>query len=74
MLKTRREPVKEAIASNESLNRFTYLETLQTERTDLVSFAIEELKNDVTTGMYFDSSIPQGYGVGSEWRFSSCYL
>jgi mevalonate kinase len=26
---------------------------------------LAELKNDVETGMYFDSSIPQGYGVGS---------
>jgi mevalonate kinase len=24
---------------------------------------LAELKNDVETGMYFDSSIPQGYGV-----------
>jgi mevalonate kinase len=30
----------------------------------LVTF-LAELKNDVETGMYFDSSIPQGYGVGS---------
>jgi mevalonate kinase len=38
---------------------------LQSEQSDLVSFDIEALKNDVETGMYFDSSIPQGYGVGS---------
>jgi mevalonate kinase len=31
----------------------------------LVTFDLPELKNDVETGMYFDSSIPQGYGVGS---------
>jgi mevalonate kinase len=31
----------------------------------LVSFDFETLKNDVNAGMYFDSSIPQGYGVGS---------
>jgi mevalonate kinase len=31
----------------------------------LVTFDLAELKNDVETGMYFDSSIPQGYGVGS---------
>ncbi|MDG2430917.1 MAG: mevalonate kinase, partial [Flavobacterium sp.] len=64
-LKRDEDPSAEAIASNESLNRFTvYLETLQTEQPNLVSFAIDELKNDVATGMYFDSSIPQGYGVG----------
>ena len=28
-------------------------------------FEIEKLKEDVDNGMYFDSSIPQGYGVGS---------
>ncbi|WP_298782441.1 mevalonate kinase [uncultured Polaribacter sp.] len=49
--------------SNENLNRFyTYVSTLQT---DLVSFNLEEFKTDLDNGMYFDSSIPQGYGVGS---------
>lgn len=49
--------------SNESLNRFTqYLKNLSNE---LVSFDIEALQSDVDAGMYFDSSIPQGYGVGS---------
>jgi len=31
----------------------------------LVSFDFEALKKDAENGMYFDSSIPQGYGVGS---------
>ena len=31
----------------------------------IVTFNIKEFTNDVTNGMYFDSSIPQGYGVGS---------
>ena len=26
---------------------------------------MEHFRNDVNSGMYFDSSIPQGYGVGS---------
>jgi mevalonate kinase len=30
-----------------------------------VSFDVDKLKEDVEAGMYFDSSIPQGYGVGS---------
>ena len=65
-LKRDEDPSADAIASNASLNRFSiYLETLQKEQPNLVSFAIEDLKNDVATGMYFDSSIPQGYGVGS---------
>lgn len=52
--------------SNASLKRFVdYLETLQTENPKLVSFDMDALKKDVENGLYFDSSIPQGYGVGS---------
>ena len=59
-------PSKEAIKSNENLKRFvSHLETLQSEQPKLVAFDLDTLKNDVATGMYFDSSIPQGYGVGS---------
>ncbi|MDD3004717.1 mevalonate kinase [Flavobacterium sp.] len=55
-----------SLKSNESLQKFsTYLEQLQNEQPDLVSFDIERLKTDIANGMYFDSSIPQGYGVGS---------
>jgi len=56
----------EAIQSNASLKKFvTYLEQLQTEQPELVQFQLTTLQADVTAGMYFDSSIPQGYGVGS---------
>ncbi|PVW17360.1 mevalonate kinase family protein [Marixanthomonas spongiae] len=52
--------------SNDGLLRFAkYLETLQNENPELVTFDIEKLKADVANGLYFDSSIPQGYGVGS---------
>ena len=65
-LKKEENPSIQAIASNASLNRFAdYLETLEKEQTNLVSFDLKSLKNDIDTGMYFDSSIPQGYGVGS---------
>ncbi|MBW1657253.1 mevalonate kinase family protein [Flavobacterium quisquiliarum] len=65
-LKKSEEPSDEAIASNKSLRSFaSYLEVLHTQQPDLVTFDLENLKNDVETGMYFDSSIPQGYGVGS---------
>jgi mevalonate kinase len=51
------------LKSNESLKRFvTYLKGLDAS---LVTFDIEKLQQDVDAGMYFDSSIPQGYGVGS---------
>jgi len=62
-LKVDENPSEVAIESNESLKRFVaYLKDL--DKT-LVSFDIETLQNDVDSGMYFDSSIPQGYGVGS---------
>lgn len=57
---------EEAIQSNQNLSRFVlHLETLQKEQPELVVFDLHSLQNDVATGMYFDSSIPQGYGVGS---------
>lgn len=62
-LKVDENPSEEAVKSNESLKRFaSYLANLDK---DLVSFDIDKLKTDVEAGMYFDSSIPQGYGVGS---------
>jgi len=65
-LKVDENPTEEAIKSNESLQRFvTYLEQLQIEQPELVTFNLALLKSDVARGMYFDSSIPQGYGVGS---------
>jgi len=62
-LKTDENPSREAIKSNESLKQFvSYLKDIDAE---LVTFDIETLAKDVEAGMYFDSSIPQGYGVGS---------
>ena len=49
--------------SNRNLKRFvSHLETIDPK---LVTFNFTTLKQDVEAGMYFDSSIPQGYGVGS---------
>jgi len=65
-LKVDENPSAEAVKSNQSLRRFVdYLEQLQKSKPGLVTFNIESLKTDVERGMYFDSSIPQGYGVGS---------
>jgi mevalonate kinase len=62
-LKMDENPNEEAQKSNASLKRFTaYLKALDK---DLVTFDTDALQNDVDAGMYFDSSIPQGYGVGS---------
>ena len=38
---------------------------LKTISTDIVLFNWERLESDLSQKMYFDSSIPQGYGVGS---------
>ncbi|HPF11125.1 MAG TPA: mevalonate kinase [Flavobacteriaceae bacterium] len=52
--------------SNENLKRFAlFLKQLQEEKPYLVSFDMDQLNEDVAKGLYFDSSIPQGYGVGS---------
>lgn len=65
-LKVDENPSEEAVKSNASLKRFVaYLKDLQSEQPELVTFNLEVLKADVERGMYFDSSIPQGYGVGS---------
>jgi len=65
-LKVDENPSEVAIKSNQSLRRFAaYLKELQETNKDLVKFDLETLNTDIERGMYFDSSIPQGYGVGS---------
>ena len=49
--------------SNQNLIKF--YDYLKANATELVSFDFTSFKNDIGSGMYFDSSIPQGYGVGS---------
>ena len=62
-LKASNELSDEAQESNQNLSKFySYLSNLET---DLVQFNLDEFKRDIDSGMYFDSSIPQGYGVGS---------
>ncbi len=52
-----------AIASNKKLKEyFNYLSLINSK---IVSFDLDKLKNDIDNGLYFDSTIPQGYGVGS---------
>lgn len=52
--------------SNDNLRRFAdYLKSLEENNPELVQFDLEALQKDIDKGMYFDSSIPQGYGVGS---------
>lgn len=52
--------------SNMALNRFAhYLRGLEQKTPQLVTFDLGALEKDIKNGMFFDSSIPQGYGVGS---------
>lgn len=62
-LKTNENLDEAGRASNENLSKF--LEYLKDLSKDLVQFRLNELERDIKAGMYFDSSIPQGYGVGS---------
>ena len=54
---------EQAKLSNQKLNIFyNYLLDINSIEFEL---RLDELKKDIDLGMYFDSSIPQGYGVGS---------
>lgn len=65
-LKKDENPDEKALRSNEGLRNFLeYLEKLQGEDPDWIQFDLDALRNDIDSGMYFDSSIPQGYGIGS---------
>ena len=62
-LKKDENPSEEALRSNARLKDFiNYLRSIDEA---VVSFEFDKLQVDVDAGMYFDSSIPQGYGVGS---------
>ena len=54
---------EEAKSSNEGLKAF--VSHLRQIDSSLVEFDLDSLQKHVDGGMYFDSSIPQGYGVGS---------
>ena len=62
-LKSAQNLTGEAQKSNANLRNFyQYLSKLNLEG---LAFDLVDLKRDIESGMYFDSSIPQGYGVGS---------
>ncbi|WP_109302447.1 mevalonate kinase [Aquimarina sp. AU474] len=63
-LKVSDKPDQDSIKSNTNLSNFAkYLEEIQDK--GIVRFDLQKLNADIDSGMYFDSSIPQGYGVGS---------
>ncbi len=52
--------------SNEHLLEFAhYIQTLLNDKKLNIDFDIDAFKKDIEDGMYFQSSIPQGFGVGS---------
>jgi len=62
-LKTTEKHTEESQESNAVLLEFShYLEGVDST---LVAFDLRQMKQDIAHGMYFDSSIPRGYGVGS---------
>lgn len=61
-LKKADKPSEKAKASNENLKKFyNYLK----EHFKSSQINLDNFKKDLNEGMYFDSCIPQGYGVGS---------
>lgn len=54
------------IDSNLHLNNFAqYLEKLQNKGELLIELDLAAFNSDIAKGMYFDSSIPKGFGIGS---------
>lgn len=52
--------------SNQELESFVkHLEIIHNKSKTPVKFDLDQIIEDINKGMYFDSSIPQGYGVGS---------
>lgn len=65
-LKKSKSPDETKRKSAEALRGFFhYLKNLTIEDIQLPNFDFEAFDRDLNEGMYFDSSIPQGYGVGS---------
>jgi len=53
-------------SSNQSLAGFAkHLAALQENDPAVFSFDLDRLQQDISNGLYFDSTIPQGYGIGS---------
>ncbi len=52
--------------SNENIRLFfQYLKEKSKEKPGLLSFDFEQFEQDLNNGLYFESDIPEGYGVGS---------
>ena len=55
-----------AIESNHHLKRyFAYLSDLDSKKELIANIDLSDFEKDLSSGLYFESSIPQGYGIGS---------
>lgn len=60
------EPDTKTRKSSESLKGFyAYLAKLSSQKELMVKLDLDAFKNDLESNLYFESNIPQGYGVGS---------
>ncbi len=58
-----------AETSNKNLREYyQYLSKRKSEGSLPLDINLDKFKQDIDEGMLFDSSIPQGYGVGRLWR------
>ncbi|MCD4736565.1 MAG: hypothetical protein K8R53_11015 [Bacteroidales bacterium] len=58
--------VEFAVNSNNRISEYVKdLESLLNKQTLNVEIDLDALKNDINKGLYFESSIPQGFGLGS---------
>lgn len=62
-LKWADQETKATLSSHQNLRE--YIDYLKTLPTDLIALDWERMSADMDQKLYFDSSIPQGYGVGS---------
>ena len=63
VLKWADQETEATLSSHQNLRE--YIDHLKTLPTDLIALDWERLSADMNQKLYFDSSIPQGYGVGS---------
>jgi mevalonate kinase len=60
------QPTDVQLASNQSIAKFVYhLQEMSLKNELPCEFNFGKLNQDIQNGLYFDSSIPQGFGVGS---------
>lgn len=60
------EPTKDQVKSTGSLKKFAnYIRTLSKNNKLNCEIDVEAFDRDIADGVYFDSTIPQGFGVGS---------